>query len=219
MEQLKARWDALLSRLDTLMEARNERERLLIFLLPAVLFGALAYQYLIPSGEQANRGVSQRLATITTEINTYREHLSAKTGGSKRYLEKLEKENQTLKEKVAGAKDLTLYADSRLEELGFVHFTPANWSDFLHRLVTYATRNRIAMGSFTNQRNVDNDDGSGFKKVLSVDFNATGEYDNMVNFIRDIENDRGITDIEKLTIESGPELKAGFTVSLWGVLQ
>jgi hypothetical protein len=212
-------FERFLVKLDTLLEARNERERILIFLMPVILFGAIAYQYLIPTAQQANRSITGRLTTITAEINTYRNHLSAKTGGSKSYLEKLESENRELRQKVADAKDLTLYAEGKLQALGFVHFTPASWSDFLHRLTTYAAKSSIAMGSFTNRRDLDSSEGNGFEKVLSVDFNTTGDYYHMVNFIRDIENDRAITHIEKLSIESGSKLKADFSISLWGLVR
>ena len=219
IEQFKERFGHFLTRLDTLLSERNERERLLIFLLPVVLFGSIAYQYLIPSQEKENRTITQRLTTIQAEINNYQDHLSAKTGGSRQYLEKLEKENRELQQKIADAKDLNLYAEGKLQKLGFVHFTPANWSDFLHRLVTYARKNNIAVSQFSNRRNIDASDQTGFQKVLSVDFNSSGEFHNMGNFIRDIENDRAVTDIEKLSIESGPELKAGFTISLWGFVR
>jgi len=218
-EQLKERLESFLNRLDTILGERNERERILIFLLPLILFGTLAYRYLIPAQEIANRTVSQRLATITAEINNYQEHLSAKTGGSRHYLEKLETENRELQQKIAAAKDINLYAEGKLQELGFVHFTPSNWSDFLHRLVTYAKKNDVTMSRFTNQRNPEGEPVTGFKKVLTVDFNSTGYYQNMVRFIRDIENDRAVTDIEKLSIESGPRLRADFTISLWGLVQ
>lgn len=216
---LKARFEQLLTRLDTLLEARNGRERILIFILPALLAGFVAYEYLIPSQQQANRTVSRKLATITQEINTYQNHLSSKDGGSRHYLEKLESENRLLQEQIAEMKNLNRYAESRLDALGFVRFTPANWSDFLHRLVTYSTKNRIAMSSFSNRRDKGRPDGSGFRKVLSVDFNASGYYKNMIGFIRDIESDRAVTDIEKLTIRSGPKLEADLTLTLWGLVQ
>ena len=219
IEQLKERFELFLTRLDTLLSERNERERFLIFLLPVILFGAVAYQYLIPAQEAANRTITQRLTTITAEINTYREHLSDKTGGSKQYLERLERENRELQQKIADAKDLNLYAEGKLQELGFVRFTPSNWSDFLHRLVTYATKNNIAMSRFSNRRNPDNTEEDGFKKVLSVDFNSTGYYYNMINFIKAVESDRAVTDIEKLSIDSGKKLQADFTISLWGLIQ
>ena len=215
MESLKERIETLLANLDAMLQTRNARERVLIFLMPLFLFGFIAYEYLIPAQQKQNAAISARLKTMTSEMNTYRDLLSAKSG-SKNYLEKLQLENSKLQNKIAETKDLSLYAQSKLEHLGFIRFSPSSWSEFLHRLVTHATKNSIDMSAFSNTRHTE---GSGFKKVLSVDFNSTGSFYNMVNFIRDIENDRAVTDIEKLSLQSAPMLKADFTISLWGLVQ
>lgn len=216
MESLKERIETALANLDAMLQARNVRERVLIFLMPLFLFGFIAYEYLIPAQQKQNAAISARLKTMTSEMNTYRDLLSAKSGGSKNYLDNLRKENSKLQNKIAETKDLSLYAHSKLENLGFIRFSPSSWSEFLHQLVTQATKNSIDMSTFSNTRYTE---GSGFRKVLSVDFNATGSFYNMVNFIRDIENDRAVTDIEKLSLQSGPMIKADFTISLWGLVQ
>jgi len=217
METLKERFELLLAGLDAFFHARNARERVLFFAMPIIFFAFLSYEYITPALEKENRAVTQKLNSVTSEMATYRELVNSQTGGS-RLLEKIARENDELKAKIAESKDLSFYIDGKLRELNFVEFDAANWSNFLHQLVTYSTKNSLYMSAFTNTRHLDETVQPGFKKVLTVDFNSTGNFYNIMQFITDIENDRAITDIENLSMESSRPMKTDFTITLWGLV-
>jgi hypothetical protein len=217
MEALKEQFEQLLAKLDAFFRLRNARERIIIFALPIFFFAVLSYQYITPALEKEYRTVSQKLSNVSSEMETYHELVDSRTGGS-RLLEKITGENDALKERIAAQKDLTLYVDSRLRELNFVEFDAANWSGFLHQMVTYSTKNSLYVNAFSNTRHLNETANTGFKKVLTVDFNSTGDFYNIMKFIADIENDRAIADIETLTMESSRPMKTDFTISLWGLV-
>ncbi len=218
MRRSKERVLGWMAALDTVMARRTGRERLIIFLMPLLLCGYLIHYYITPVQQKANRAVTEKLAAIRSEINGYRQQLTDTSDRGSTYLGRMDKENRLLQEKIAAAKDLTRYTQSRLDSLGFVRFTPENRFRFLDRVVTYAEHNGIVLGTLANTHYPDRGNATRFTRVLRVDFNATGRYGDMIRFIRTIESDRSITDIERLVLQSGPKLSAEFTLSLWGVI-
>lgn len=218
MEALKEQLETLLAKMDGFFVSKNPRERLMLFVTPLLLFGFVAVEYLIPPLEAEHARISGELRSIQSEITSYKDLVSTKTDGSRHYLDRLLGENDRLRTQIAQVKDTALYAEARLQELDFIRFNASNWSDFLHQLITYSTQNRIEMSAFSNNRTHGENDPVHLRRVLSVDFNTTGTFYNMIAFIKAIESDRAMSEIERLTLRGrNGAVSADFTLSLWGI--
>ncbi len=217
MEALKDRLENLLARLDHFMEQKSSRERLIILLLPALLFFFVALNYLVPFAQKEHLKIERKLTQINNDIAEYRGRISAHTDGGRNYIQGLEGANLSLKEMVADTKDTNRYLDAKLQGLDFLIFNASGWSQYLHTLTGYATKNKISLHHLDNARVSDEANASSFSEVLRVDLNTSGSYERISRFITDIESDPTLSQIDYLEITGGSTLKANFNITLWGV--
>lgn len=204
--------EEILAKFDTFLKLKRTRDKNILFVLPLLVFGFLSYEYVIPSMQKENRKIARELNALSSEMSTYKELTSESYIKEKKTLE-----SEKLKSEIAELKDLLMYIDANLESMDFIYFNSSNRSSYLHRLVTNAKKNRISMSTFSNNRLSDEMKKKVFRPVLSVDFNATGSFDDMLSFIKDIESDVSISNIDKLALKSGNKITADFSISVWGI--
>jgi len=208
----KISMEETLAKFDIFLKLKKPRDKNILLLLPLLFFGFISYEYIMPSMIKTNKKIAKELRSLTSEMSTYKELVSETSAKERKSLE-----SEKLKNEIAALKDLSMYIDAKLESMDFIYFNSSNRSSYLHRLVTNATNNKIDMGTLSNIRLSDEMKKSAFKPVLSVDFNATGSFGDIVSFIKDIETDVSISSIDKLTLKSGDKISADLTISVWGI--
>ncbi|MDQ1340875.1 MAG: hypothetical protein QG567_2033 [Campylobacterota bacterium] len=202
-----------LAKLDSFLSLKKAKDKNILMALPFLVFGFLSYQYVIPSASAKNKKIASELRSIKSEMNTYEELVSEKLSKEKKI-----QELQALKNHIEEVKELSAYIDAKLESVNFVYFNPSNRSNYLHRLVLSAKKNKISMSSFSNSKVPPKKENTELIPVLTVDFNAVGTFENIFAFIKDIESDVSISNIEKISLRTeNNKIIVDFTIIAWGV--
>ena len=217
MEALKERLESWLAKTDQFIRQKNSREKGIIFILPVVFFAFVAYEYTIPYSIKEHSKIERNLARINQDMAEYQGRLSERTDGGRDYIRNLEEANNALKNRIAELDDANRYIDAKMNELDFLEFSPKNWSAYLHTLTGYATRNGMDFRNLHNVRTNDDANRSAFAKVLQVDINTSGSFHNINRFLKDVESDLSLSEIDYLELTGGRSLKANITISLWGI--
>jgi hypothetical protein len=205
-------------KLDIFFNTKNAREKMMIFLMPFIVFGFLSYQYVYPYVKVEHKKITTNLKIMKQKVSTYKELLAVQGFSRQDYLKKQTKENEELKRKIKQTNDLVEYIDFKLSNITFLSENQDNWSNFLDTIVKKAKKNSLNIDYFANSEIKDVNSTSKFVPILSVELNGTNNFNGTFSFIKDIENSNFINEVEKAEIISLPSgLVSTLKIKLWGL--
>ncbi len=208
-----------LERIDKYFESKSESEKWLLILIVAGTVAFLAYSFLYPSAKSAYDASIVRHTTIVKKINEDQRYLASisKNGDRSYKIKELNKQifskNNTLKEYAKKIKTIK----TSLNKLSDLLFNKDTWSKFLDSITERAASNSVQINSLSNKYV----DGNGsFGHVLEIGVNCTGEYNNILKFINDIEQNTLVTDVYGSRTYSdinNSRIVSDINISVWGI--
>jgi len=208
-----------LEELDVYFAPKKESEKWLLILGVAGVIAYMGYELLLPytedlynTSERSKKRVQKSIADNNTYLN------SITVGGDRDfYVKKYTGDIIRKEKKIIHVNDKIKFIDSNLNKLSDMLFNQKSWSRFLNSITQKAEIHNVDLGYIANKYT---DNNGTFGHVLEIGIGAQGDYQNIVKFMNELEQNVLVTDIfeTKFTLdENTSEINADIQISVWGV--
>jgi len=210
-----------LEELDVYFAPKKESEKWMLILGVAGIIGFLAYSYLLPYTEELynkSERVKKNIQKSIIENKTYLDSISP-NGDREFYVKKYDNDIVVKKKRIVKLTDNIKFVERNLEKLSDMLFNQKSWSKFLNS-ITHTAQKHDAHLEYIASEYVDNN-GS-FGHVLEIVVGCRGEYQTIVKFINELEQNVLVTDVFKTDMRldnnsSIATINADIHISVWGI--
>lgn len=205
--------------LDNFFSAKNVSESYAIIVGVAGSIAAIAYMFFLPYSEKEYKISDENKKSIKKSINTQKDYLSSiSSGGDVDY--KVKSQNREIassNREISNLKSKIKFVNINLEQLSDMLFNKRSWSKFIDSISSKAYENDVTIRDIRNEY-VDNN-GS-FGHVLKVSVGCKGDYNNIVRFLNQLEQNILVTDVYSSHVYSdtdSADALADINISVWGI--
>lgn len=188
------------SAIDQFFDGKKESEKIIIFLLPFVIFSYLSYQFLTPMSKKYIAKKAEERKTLEAKLAETKEQLKNKhliIDTVKNIEAQIKSTDAKLKAKSAENEDLT----AKIAAMDFIRLNEENALIFTDYLAAEAVKNSISIKNM--EANISSKERGVFKKEMSVDINCSGAFTSTLSFINAIESSKMFSKIESLRVIGG----------------
>jgi hypothetical protein len=208
-----------LESLDNYFAPKKESEKWLVIIGVAGIIAYLAYTYLLPYTENLYDESERTKDAIERNININSTYLSSITvnGDKNHYIKKFDKDIITKKDGIVKMKSKVSTINSNLEKLSGMLFNEKSWSKFLNSITDKAEVHNVDLQYIEN--NYVDSNGT-FGHVLEIGVGCSGEFQNIIKFMNELEQNVLVTDIFKTKLSpdnNSSDINADIHISVWGI--
>ncbi|KIM13122.1 MAG: hypothetical protein KU38_00110 [Sulfurovum sp. FS08-3] len=205
--------------LDKFFEHKKPSESYLIIVGVAGIIGFIAYMLFLPYTQSEYETSKAQKLEIKKNIDQQKEYLRSITvGGDRDYHVKAKnREISTKKSDISTFEAKIKFVDLNLKQLSGMLFNKKSWSKFIDSISSTADTRDVAISNITN-KNIDNNGSFGY--VLEVSVACKGDYNGIVKFVNDLEQNVLVTDIFATHIysdQNSSDALADINISVWGI--
>ena len=208
-----------LEKLDLYFSEKNEREKWLMIIGIAAFVALIGYYGLGPSAEDMSRHADAQKIKAEKSLNDHKSYLNSITMNGDRdfYVKKYDKEIKDKKQSIENYKNRIKHINEGTKKLSDMIFDKKSWSKFLDSVSERAEANGVDIFNITNKFI---DSNNSFGHVLEIEVVCEGNYEDILKFMNDIEQNRLVTDIYGSKIYrdvNSSFINADISISVWGV--
>jgi len=208
-----------LEELDIYFAPKKESEKWLLILGVAGIIGYIAYAFLLPYTEELFKESERSKKRIEKSINNNNTYLNSitKNGDRNYYVKKFDNDILNKNKSIVTVNNKIKFIDTNLEKLSDMLFNQKSWSRFLNSITNKAEIHNVDIGYITN--NYADNNGS-FGHVLEIGIGCNGDYQSIVKFMNELEQNVLVTDIFKTEFtldENSSRIIADIDISVWGI--
>jgi len=205
--------------LDKFFEHKKPSESYLIIVGVAGIIGFIAYMLFLPYTQSEYETSKAQKLQIKKNINEQNQYLQSITvSGDRDYHVKAK--NTEISNKKSDISDFEAkikFVDLNLKQLSGMLFNKKSWSKFIDSISSTADTRDVSISNITNT-NIDNNGSFGY--VLEVTVACKGDYNGIVKFVNDLEQNVLVTDIFATHIysdQNSSDALADINISVWGI--
>ncbi|MFT7879829.1 MAG: hypothetical protein ABXS91_05475 [Sulfurimonas sp.] len=208
-----------LEALDEYFAPKKESEKWMVILGVAGVIAYLAYAFLLPATEsmyKKSEATKKSIEKTLKNNNTYLDSITV--NGDRDYYVK--KYNNDIKQKNLEVVRITSnirFINNSLDKLSDMLFNQRSWSIFLNSITDRAEVQNVELEYITNKY-VDNKGSFGY--VLEIGVGCKGDYQSIVKFMNEIEQNKLVTDIYATQFsldDNSSDIMADINISVWGI--
>jgi hypothetical protein len=208
-----------LEALDEYFAPKKESEKWLVILGVAGVIAYVAYAFLLPYSEKMYKQSEATKKSIEKKLKDNNTYLASITVGGDRdyYIKKYDNDIKQKNKQIVHITNNIKFINSSLDKLSDMLFNQKSWSRFLNSLTDRAEVQNVEVEYIKNK--YVNSKGS-FGYVLEIEVGCKGEYQSIVKFMNEIEQNVLVTDIygTKLSLDSeSSDIIADIKISVWGI--
>jgi hypothetical protein len=208
-----------LEALDEYFAPKKESEKWLVILGVAGVIAYIAYAFLLPYSEKMYKQSEATKKSIEKKLKDNNTYLASITVGNDRdyYIKKYDNDIKQKNKQIVHITNNIKFINSSLDKLSDMLFNQKSWSRFLNSLTDRAEVQNVEVEYIKNK--YVNSKGS-FGYVLEIEVGCKGEYQSIVKFMNEIEQNVLVTDIygTKLSLDSdSSDIVADIKISVWGI--
>jgi hypothetical protein len=205
--------------LDKFFEHKKPSESYLIIVGVAGIIGLIAYMLFLPYTQSEYETSKAQKLQIKKNINEQNQYLQSITvGGDRGYHVKGKNTEITNKKSDINEFEAKIkFVDLNLKQLSGMLFNKKSWSKFIDSISSTADTRDVSISNITNT-NIDNNGSFGY--VLEVTVACKGDYNGIVKFVNDLEQNVLVTDIFATHIysdQNSSDALADVNISVWGI--
>jgi len=205
--------------LDKYFEGKKPSESYAVIGIVAGGIAALAFMVFLPYTEAEFNRSKEEKNQIKKNINTQNQYLQSITVGGDRDYHVKSKNREIAQKK----NDITTYEANikfiniNLNQLSDMLFNKKSWSKFIDSISSTADARDVNIREITNEY-IDNNGSFGY--VLKVSVGCKGDYNGIVKFINELEQNVLVTDVYAMHVYSdkdSADALADIKISVWGI--
>lgn len=208
-----------LEALDTYFASRKEGEKWLVILGVAGIIAYVAYAALLPYSEKMYRESEADKKSIEKKLKDNKTYLASITvdGDRNYYIKKYSTDIKQKNRQIIQITENIKFINNSLNKLSDMLFNQKSWSKFLNSITDRAEVQNVKVEYIRNK--YANSKGN-FGYVLEIEVGCKGDYQSIVKFMNEIEQNRLVTDIygTKLSLDKkSSDIIADINISVWGI--
>jgi len=205
--------------LDKFFEHKKPSESYMIILGVAGSIAAIAYMLFLPYAQSEYKSSEAKKNQIKKNINTQNQYLKSITvGGDRDYHVKSKNREITQKKSDISSYEAKIkFVNLNLDQLSDMLFNKKSWSIFIDSISSTADARDVNIREITNEY-IDNNGSFGY--VLKVRVGCKGDYNGIVKFVNELEQNILVTDVYGMHIYSdkdSADALADINISVWGI--
>jgi len=126
----------------------------------------------------------------------------------------LNKEIDTINEKIVKSKDNNAYIKSKIETISSLIYDERTWGEYLDSISRNAEMYHVKIKTFVNNYA---DKHHSFGHILNISISSTANYKNTLKFINSLEQSDLVVDIHNMSIVADEKLTSDLNISVWGI--
>lgn len=210
---MKLQIEDYLYTLDQSLSTKNERDKMMLFVMIFASLFAFSYLLLWESSEASFQTSHEKAVNIETKLNNDKEYLSANPPEK---ITQLEQETVALEQEHARYIQYNTYIKEQLEQISSLYYDDKVWGAYLNSISQFARNNKVKLVSFKNVLQTDN---SSFGHVLDITITTEAPYKNTLKFINALEQSQLVVDLHDFNITAEEKLKGDLNISVWGIVR
>jgi uncharacterized protein YoxC len=208
-----------LEALDEYFAPKKESEKWMVILGVAGLIAYLAYAFLLPATESMYKKSETAKKSIEKTLKNNQTYLDSITVNGDRdyYVKKYNQDIQHKNQEVVRISSNIKFINNSLDKLSDMLFNQRSWSIFLNSITDRAEVQNVEVEYITNKY-VDNKGSFGY--VLEIGVGCKGDYQSIVKFMNEIEQNKLVTDIYATQFsldDNSSDIMADINISVWGI--
>jgi len=205
--------------LDKFFENKQPSESYMIIAVVAGAIAALAYWLFLPYAQSEYKNSEATKNQIKKNINTQNQYLQSITvGGDRDYHVKAKNREITQKKSDISSYEAKIkFVNLNLNQLSDMLFNKKSWSRFIDSISATSDARDVTIRDITNEY-IDNNGSFGY--VLKVSVGCKGDYNGVVKFVNELEQNILVTDVYGMHIYSdkdSADALADINISVWGI--
>ena len=204
-------------KIDNYLKEKKSSELSLIFLIVFIAIGFVIYSTAFPVTEKILKKTKNSHKSIQAKLSQEKAYLNSVTrNGDKNFV--IKKMTQDVKKQkliLEDTKYTNAYVDNKLKELSYILFNDENWAKFLDSITFIGKKYGIEITLISNsffEPNLQE-----IKQVLTVKIDFSGEFNNIVKFINELEESKLVVDINNIKLESSDTINGSLDIAVWGM--
>jgi len=199
--------------LDRSLALKNDRDKMMLFVM--IFAGLFAFSYLLLwESSEASFKVSHEKATIMeTNLNNDKQYLAL---NPEERINQIEQETKMLeldRQRYIGYNE---YIKNQLEQISSLYYDEVVWGAYLDSISKYARTYNVKLLKFGNTLSTNN---SSFGHVLDITISTDAPYKNTLKFINALEQSQLVVDLHTMNMTADGALKGDLQISVWGIVR
>ncbi len=208
-----------MEKIDNYFSSKSETEKWLIIIVLSSMIGYIVYIYLYPYAKERFTQSNLTRKKLLKKISEEETYLSSITVGGDRnfYVKKFDRDIKKKKGQIKDYKYKIKVLEKSFQKLSEVLFNRQNWAQFLDSITLRAHVNGVKIIDLINEYV---NDKKSFGHVLQIVIKCQGEFQGIMSFINDLEQNKLVTDVYRSRIYLDPnvnEVVSDLNISVWGV--
>lgn len=199
--------------IDKSFALKNERDKMMIFVM--IFAGLFAFSYLLfwESSETSFKTSHDKALVMETDLNNDKQYLEINP------VEKIAQIDQETKKLGVDRQRFIAYNDyikNQLEQISSLYYDEVVWGAYLDSVSKFARAYSVKLTEFSNTLATDS---SSFGHVLDISISTEAPYKNTLKFINALEQSHLVVDVHNINMNAENTLKGDLNISVWGIVR
>jgi hypothetical protein len=203
--------ETYLQKIDLTLKDKSTKDIYLIYIMIIVVVFFLNYIIFWKTTEATYRTIQNKLSIIQNKLIVDNKYLKDNTN---LILQQLDIDIQNLKTDVALNVNNNSYIKNKIQDISSLNYNEATWGAYLNSISVNAKKHNIKILNFSNEILQSN---KVFDKMININLQSTGSYNNTIKFINSLEQSKFVVDIYAIDIQAKAKLITDLNISVWGI--
>ena len=203
--------ETYLQKIDLTLKDKSSKDIYLIYIMIIVVVFFLNYMIFWKTSEATYRTVQNKLSIIQNKLIVDNKYLKENTS---LILQQLDIDIQNLKTDVALNVNNNSYIKNKIQDISSLNYNETTWGAYLNSISVNAKKHNIKILNFSNEILKSN---KVFDKMININLQSTGSYNNTIKFINALEQSKFVVDIYAIDIQAKATLITDLNISVWGI--
>ena len=203
--------ETYLQKIDLTLKDKSSKDIYLIYIMIVVVVFFLNYIIFWKTSEATYKTVQNKLSIIQNKLIVDNRYLKENTS---LILQQLDIDIQNLKTDVALNVNNNSYIKNKIQDISSLNYNETTWGAYLNSISVNAKKHNIKILNFSNKILQSN---KVFDKMININLQSTGSYNNTIKFINALEQSKFVVDIYAIDIQAKATLITDLNISVWGI--
>jgi hypothetical protein len=203
--------ETYLQKIDLTLKDKSTKDIYLIYIMIVIVVFFLNYIIFWKTSEATYRTIQNKLSIIQNKLIVDNKYLKENTS---QILQQLDIDIQNLKTDVALNVNNNSYIKNKIQDISSLNYNEATWGAYLNSISVNAKKHNIKILNFSNEILKSN---KVFDKMININLQSTGSYNNTIKFINSLEQSKFVVDIYAIDIQAKAKLITDLNISVWGI--
>lgn len=210
---MKVQIEDYLYSLDQSLGQKNDRDKMMIFVMIFTMLFAFSYLLFWESAELSFQESHEKAQKVENDLTIDKDYLAA---NPPERITQIEQETVQIQQLHLKYVEYNEYIKEKLLQISSLYYDERVWGAYLDSVSRYAKNYGVKLTTFGNTLQVDN---NSFGHVMDIQIVSEAPYKNTIKFINALEQSQLVVDLHGFNITADEKLKGELNISVWGIVR